>query len=142
MSENTIYTLARTLQQTRGLEQDLQKMLSTLRSTVETEYLQKVHAAARTEKEYSVEHPPREVTLLRALSAFVDDHGKDQIDRMTQSLLFLHTMQQIHQNVQVLSDGNLLAARSSDGVSTEDLPSPQSVQLAGFLLALSLTEHF
>ena len=141
MTENNIYTLARSLQQTSGLEQDLRQMLSGLQSTIETEYLQKIRAAARKEKSFSVEHPPKEVTLLRALSAFTDEAGRAQIDRMTQSLLFLNTMQHIHQNVQALSAGNLLEARSAEGSPAADLPSLRSTQLAGLLLALALTEQ-
>lgn len=142
MSENNIYTLARSLQQTSGLEQNLQQMLSALRSNIETEYLQKIRSAAKAEKSFSVEHPPREVTLLRALSAFTDDRGKEQIDRMTHSLLFLHSMQQIQQNVQTLSNGNLLEIRSAEGRSAEDLPSASSARMAGLLLTLALMEQF
>ena len=58
MSENTIYTLAKTLQQTNGLEQDFSKMLSSLREMVEKEYLLKIRSAADSEKNFSVEHPP------------------------------------------------------------------------------------
>ena len=142
MPENTIYTLARSLQQTSGLEQNLNQMLSALKSTVESDYLQKIRTAAKNEKAFSVEHPPREVTLLRALSAFTDDKGREQLDRMTQSLLFLHTMQHIQQNVQELSSGNLLSARSADGQPAEEFPSARSAQLAGLLLTLALTERF
>ena len=35
MSENTVYTLAKTLQKTDGLEKDFAQMLSALRDTVE-----------------------------------------------------------------------------------------------------------
>ena len=142
MSENTLYALARTLQQTNGLERDFNRMLSALRDTVETEYLQKIRTAAKTEKNFSVEHPPREVTLLRALSAFADENGRTQIDRMTQSLLFLHTMQHIHQNVQELSAGNLLEARSAEGVPSDDALSAHSARLAGLLLTLALADQF
>ena len=142
MPENTIYTLARSLQQTSGLEQNLNQMLSALKSTVESDYLQKIRTAAKHEKAFSVEHPPREVTLLRALSAFTNDKGREQLDRMTQSLLFLHTMQHIQQNVQELSSGNLLAARSAEGQPAEEFPSARSAQLAGLLLTLALTERF
>lgn len=141
MTENTIYALARSLQQTSGLEQSLNQMLSSLKSTVETDYLQKIRTAAKTEKNFSVEHPPKEVTLLRALSAFTDEKGREQLDRMTQSLLFLHTMQHIQQNVQELSSGNLLAARSAEGQSAEELPSAHSVQMAGLLLTLAMIER-
>ena len=140
MSENSITALARTLQHTESLQQDLSQMFSALQNTIETNYLQKIRTAARNEKDFSVEHPPREVTLLRALSAFTDENGRQQIDRMTQSLLFLHSLQHIQQNVQQFSEGNLLAARSAEG--HEDLPSLQSAQLAGLLLTLALTDQF
>lgn len=142
MSENTIFTLARTLQQTNGLEQDFARMLSSLKDSIETEYLQKIRDAASAEKQLSVEHPPREVTLLRALSAFTNDNGKEQIDRMTRSLLFLHSMQHIQQNVQSLSAGNLLEARSNKGNPQDDLPSPQSTEMAVLLLTLALADQF
>lgn len=140
MPENTIYTLARTLQQTNGLEQSLQQMLSGLRENIEKEYLQKIQDAADSEKTFAIEHPPREVTLLRALSAFTDDTGKEQLERMTQSLLFLHTFQQIQRNVQDITAGNLLETRSAEG--QPELPSARSAQMAGLLLTLALAERF
>ena len=142
MTENTIYTLAHSLQQTTGLERELNQMLSTLQNTIETDYLQKIRTAAHTEKNFSVEHPPKEVTLLRALSAFTDESGKARIDQMTQSLLFLHTMQHIRQNVQALSAENLLEARSTNGKTPEEMPSPHAARLAGLLLTLALAEQF
>ena len=142
MTENTIYALAHSLQQTSGLEQELNQMLSSLQSTIETNYLQKIRTAARTEKSFSVEHPPKEVTLLRALSAFADENGRNHIDRMAQSLLFLHSLQKIQQNVQTLSSTNLLEARSADGKTAENLPSPHAARLAGILLTLALAEQF
>ena len=138
MSENTIYSLACSLQQTSRLEQECRQMLSALQNTIETEYLQKIRTAAKSEKLQTIEHPPKEVTLLRALSAFTDDAGKNRIDQMAQSLLFLHTLRHISTDVEQLSAGNLLEARSADG----SLPSPYSARLAGLLLALSLTEQF
>ena len=141
MSENILYTLARTLQQTNGLEQDLTRMVSALKSSVETEYLQKIRAAADAEKQLSVEHPPKEVTLLRALSAFTDDNGREQIDRMSRSLLFLHSMQHIRRNVQSLSVGNLLEARSAADSPKEELPSLRSAEMAALLLTLALADQ-
>ena len=140
MSENNLYTLARSLQKTDSLQQDLSRMLSDLRESVEKDYLQKIRLAADAEKSLAVEHPPREVTLLRALSAFTDENGKEQIDRLSQSLLFLHTLRHIHQNVQTLSSGNLLEARNAG--SSEEMPAPHSAQMAGFLLTLALMETF
>ena len=144
MSEHTVYSLAKTLQNTGGLEQDFQKMLSDFRDTIEKDYLLKIRSAADFEKNMAASHPPREVTLLRALSAFLDEGGKQQVDRMAKSLLFLHTMQHIQQGVTDLSAGNLLEARSTNGAipSDEIQPSLQSAQMAGLLMTLVLAEQF
>lgn len=142
MPENTLYALAQTLQQTDSLEHDLSDMLSALKQSVEKEYLQKIRIAADSEKTFTIEHPPKEVTLLRALSAFADDRSQDSIDRMAQGLLFIHSLQRINRNVQDLSAGNLLAARSAEGQTTEEVPSVHSAQLAGLLLTLALADRF
>lgn len=142
MSENTLYTLARTLQQTDDLEQTLSRLLSGLQESVEKEYLQKIRIAADTEKAFTVEHPPREVNLLRALSAFADPRSQDQIDRMTRSLLFLHSLQRIQQDVQALSSEPLLEARSIEGGGAGSLPPAHSARMAGLLLTLALAERF
>ena len=144
MSEHTVYSLAKTLQNTNGLEQDLTKMLSGFQDTIEKEYLLKIRSAADFEKNLAHAHPPREVTLLRAAAAFLDENGRQQIDRMTQGLLFLHTLQQIQRDVAEVSSGNLLEARSTDssGEAEEAPPSLRSAQMAGLLLTLALAEQF
>ena len=143
MTEHNIYTLAKTLQNTSGLEQNLSEMLTTLRETLEKEYLRKIRSAAENEKAFAVEHPPKEVTLLRAVSAFLDEPGRRQIDRMTQGLLFAHTLQHVQQGVEGFRQGGtLLAARSVDGTADAEPPSAQSARMAGLLLALALTERF
>lgn len=143
MSEHAMYSLAKTLQNTNGLERELGNMLSGFRDTLEKDYLLKIRSAADFEKNLAHAHPPREVTLLRALSAYMDEGGRQQVDRMAKSLLFLHTMQQIRQDVSALSAGNLLEARSAEGAAeAEEALSPQSAQLAGLLMAMALAEEF
>lgn len=143
MSEHNVYTLAKTLQNTGGLEQSMGQMLSAFRETLEKDYLLKIRSAAENEKNFAAEHPPKEVTLLRAMSAFLDERGRQQIDRMTQGLLFLHTLQHIQQGVETFGqNGTLLAARSADGTTDTDPPSLQSARMAGLLLTLALTEQF
>lgn len=143
MSERTVYSIAKTLQNTTALEEYLSQMLSVFRDTIEKDYLLKIRSAADREKAFAMEHPPREVTLLRAMSAFADENGKQQIRRMTQSLLFVHTLQQIRQSVETLGQNDtLLAARSADGSMDSDPPSVQSARMAGLMLALALAERF
>ena len=141
MSESTVYALAQTLQKTDGLEKDFSQMLSSLQDTIEKEYLFKIRSAANNEKAFAKEHPPKEVTLLRAMSAFMDEGGKRQLDQMANGLLFLHTLQHIQRGVADFSEGNLLAARSAEGGTAEELPSMQSARMAGLLLTLALAEQ-
>lgn len=142
MSEHAVYSLAKTLQNTNGLERELGNVLSGFRDTLEKDYLLKIRSAADFEKNLAHSHPPREVTLLRALSAYMDESGKQQVARMTKSLLFLHTMQQIRQDVSALSAGNLLEARSADANAEGEEPlSPQATQLAALLMAMTLAEE-
>lgn len=142
MSENTVYSLARSLQHSHRLNQDVSGLFSGLQDTFEKEYLLKIRSAADAEKAFALSHPPREVRLLRALSAYADEGGRQQIDRMTQSLLFLHTLQHIQQSVADFSEGEALAARSTDGTVLEEPPSAQSARAAGLLLALALSREF
>lgn len=140
MSESNVYTLAKALQQTGGLERDFSEMFSGLRDTIEKEYLLKIRSAADREKALAVEHPPREVTLLRALSAFADENGKRQLDHMARSLLFLHSIQNVQRGLSDISPaGNLLETRSADGSA---LPNAQSAQMAGLFLLLALADQF
>lgn len=147
MSENNLYDLARTLQQTEGLQRDFSRMFSSLRDTIEKEYLLKIRSAANQEKAFAVEHPPREVTLLRALSAFADEPGRRRIDQMAHSLLFLHSIRNVQKNVlEHTASGGLLETRSvgvpSGSPGEPSLPSAHSTQMAGLLLLLALADQF
>ena len=118
-------------------------LFRSLRDTIEKEYLLKIRSAANQEKAIAVEHPPREVTLLRALSAFTDENGKRQIDQMTRGLLFLHSIQNVQKGLSdVSAAGNMLEARSSDSPSDTSQPSARSAQMAGLFLLLALADQF
>lgn len=142
MSENTVYSLAGTLRHTDGLTHRLQEMRASLLETMEQEYLLKIRSAAAAEKALALEHPPREVTLLRAISAFLDDGGKAQVQQMTRSLLFLHSMRHIQAGIAEIGEGTLLAARSASAEGAEGEDPTRFAQLAGLLLALSLADQF
>lgn len=141
MERNLIYELTKTLQQTEGLEKDFQEMTTSLREAIERNYIQKIQLAAGDQKAFAVEHPPKEVTLLRAIAPFLDEKGRGQISDITRSLLFAHTLQNVNENVTNLAqDGALIAARSSDGTG-ENL-NPQAAKIAGILLSIALMDKF
>ena len=70
MEENNVFHLAKILQNTDSARNELQTFLQAMQTRVEQDYLQKIQAAAALQQADAVEHPPREVTLLRALGAF------------------------------------------------------------------------
>lgn len=141
MEKNIVYELAKTLQQTEGLEKDFLEMMSSLRAAVEKNYVQKIQMAAGNQKAFAVEHPPKEVTLLRAIAPFLDEAGRSQINGITHSLLFLHTLQSVSRGVEsITQDGGLLAARSAD--CPPDALTQQSAKMAGILLTLALADQF
>lgn len=141
MERNMVYELAKTLNQTNGLEKDFLQMASSLKESVEKNYIQKIQMAAGTQKAFAVEHPPKEVALLRALSPFLDDAGRGKINEVTHSLLLLHSLENISHNVENLTqEGGLLATRSAEG--EEDFLPPATTKMAGLLLALSLVDLF
>lgn len=139
MEENNVFHLARVLENTNSARNELQTFLHAMQTRVEQDYLQKIQAAADIQRADAVEHPPREVTLLRALQAFTDDAGKQQLDEVCRSLMLVHTMGQIRKNVTYsLTEGSPLTARDRSG---EAAPSPQAVRMAGLLMMLSLAER-
>ncbi len=141
MEENNVFHLAKVLQNTDNARNELQTFLQAMQTRVEQDYLQKIQAAAALQQADAVVHPPREVTLLRALRAFTDDAGKSRLDEICRSLMLFHTMGQIQQNVAYsLAEGSALAVRDRSG-ETGCTPSPQTVRMAGLLMMLSLTER-
>lgn len=141
MEENNVFHLARVLENTDSARNELQTFLRSMQSRVEQDYLQKIQAAAAMQQADAVEHPPREVTLLRALRAFTDDAGKSRLDEICRSLMLFHTMGQIQKNVAYsLAEENALAVRDRSGENACS-PSAQTVRMAGFLMMLSLADR-
>ncbi|WP_304507774.1 hypothetical protein [Anaerotignum sp.] len=141
MERNMVYELAKTLQKTEGLEKDFMEMATSLREAIEKNYIQKIQLAAGDQKAFTVEHPPKEVTLLRAIAPFLDEGGRGQIHEITRSLLFLHTLQGVNQNVTTLTqEGGLIAARSSE--SPDENFNPQAAKIAGLLMSIALMDKF
>lgn len=137
MEENAVSRLSKSLQNTDPLTREISQLQSSLRQLVEQDYLQKIRAAAKEEQAVTIEHPSREVTLLRALSAFADEPGKRALDHACRSLLFLQTMAKIQQGVQ-LSENDLLEARSSGSANVSLSPA----RAAGLFMSLSLLSEF
>ncbi len=143
MKENTLYNLAQTLQNNDFAKQETSTFLEAIHQKMEQEYLCKIRSAASAQKDAATKHPPKEVTLLRAVSPFLDTAGQQRMDMLCRTLMLRHTVSQIAENVQNLSaDGSFLETRSQQNGENTSALSPQAVQTAGLLTILSLLQEF
>lgn len=144
MEKNDIYELTRLMSDKDGLQNELTEMMDILRDTLQKKYVNKIHAAARERKDEAFAHPPKEVTLLRALKAFTNEDSAGQLDNMIQTLLFVNTIRKINEGVSALSSPQpqLLQAMSSgensDAPTTDQTIVSEHAQATGILLTLAL----
>ena len=139
MEKNDIYELSRLLGNKDGLKNDFSQIMTMFRDTIQKKYLQKLHATANQRQNAVMEHPPKEVTLLRAMKAFTNDTGKQQMDNMIQALLFLQTIQNINQDVSLLLENKeqTLQAMEADQ-SAAPLSFDNHTRMTGLLVTLAL----
>ena len=137
MSENDLFELANALGQTTELERSASAALASIKDVIEQNYLLKLRTAAENARARTLADPPREVTLLRAMTAFLDEKGKVNAEHLAENLLFLHTLRHVWENVlELAEDPALLSARNAqprEGRSFSD-----NAEFSGFLLMLAL----
>lgn len=139
MENNDIYELSQLLGNQNGLENDFSQIFTTLRETLQKKYIQKLHATASARHNDVIEHPSREVTLLRAMKAFTNDNGKQQMDNMIQALLFLQSIQNVGQDVSSLlaNKEQTLQAMGADQ-ATAPIQFDSTTRMTGLLITLAL----
>ncbi len=139
MENNDIYELSQLLGNQNGLGNDFSQVMTTLRETLQKKYIQKLHAAAQARQNDVIEHPSREVTLLRAMKAFTNESGKQQMDNMIQALLFLQSIQNVGQDVSYLlaNKEQTLQAMGADQASAP-IQFDSTTRMTGLLLTLAL----
>ncbi len=143
MAKNELYELTRLIEDRGGLGNDFTQIMEQFRETLNKKYVTKIHAAANAQQDAVVEHPPKEVTLLRAMRAFSDETGKEKMDNIIQMLLFMNTVQNINEKVNDLSKRNnqMLQTMSTDGTPPDEPEfSESSTKIAGLLLTLALAK--
>ena len=143
MAKNELYELTRLIEDREGLQNDFTKVMELFRETLHKKYVTKIHAAANAQQDAVVEHPPKEVTLLRAMRAFTDETGQDKMDNIIQTLLFMNTVRNINEKVSDLTEGKnqMLQTMSSEGnLPAEPEFSENSTRITGLLLTLALAK--
>lgn len=141
MERNAVSEISRLLGNQEELELSFSQILESFQEVLNKQYVQKIHSAARAEHDMVLSHPPKEVTLLRALRAFTDEGGKSNLDQAIQGVFLLQTLQHINKSVSAISQNQeqCLQTMSNEGGSQETPEILQeNPQLAGLLLSLSL----
>lgn len=146
MANNDIYELAKLLNNSEGMHEDLSQLLGVFRDGLQKKYVKKIHATAVSQQDAVVEHPPKEVTLLRAMRAFADEGRRDQMDQAIQMLLMMNTIRNVNENITTLAQSKpqLLQTMSADGTKSAPTQenteiSEESAKMAGLLITLALT---
>lgn len=141
LEENNVYELAKTLQHTKSMEEEIQGVLQTLKDTVQKKYLQQASDIAKSQKYQSSKNPPKEVTLLSALTPFMPAEYEQNITQINRQLMLLQNIQSISQNMNRLSSNDMMLHARSKEESAEN-PSPELLKLSSMLLMISLLDEF
>ncbi len=142
MDPDAFYRLAASLNDTDAMRRQITAALSTLQNSFKDAYFPALQEAAERQRISAMEHPPKEVTLLRALSAFADPQDRQRLEQLAGTWLRIHSMQNIGTLCRSLTQRNdLIAARSAEDTPQTSPLSAQAVQMAGVLLALTLWEQ-
>lgn len=141
MEKNDIYELSHLLGNQDGLGKDFAQLMHAFQETLQQKYIQRLHTTAKQRQNEVIEHPSKEVTLLRAMRAFTNDNGKQQMDSMIQSLLFLQAIQNINQDVTSFlenRESTLQAMGADNAQAPATFPSDENARMTGLLLTLAL----
>lgn len=140
--KNGIYEITKLIGDKEGFEQDFSDIINSFKETLQKKYLSKLHSVANAQQSAVVEHPPKEVTLLRALREFTDESNKGQMNQMIDIMLFMNTVQNIQSNLSSLTQSH---AQTIHQMSNGDEPAEpdtfqSNAQIAGILLTMALAK--
>lgn len=134
MEIDAVQKLARNLEQTQGIEDEIQVMINSLKSSLENKYLNKATIFAKEQQQHTNSNPPKEVTLLKALSPFLAQEQQESLKFLNKQISTFQSIQTIRQGM----NSSILEARSQSGNSSEFQASMHSNNLAGILLIMAI----
>lgn len=105
MSEtNQLYELTRMIDDKESMESDLSEIFANLREMVQKKYVHKLHHVVETQQRQVTEHPPREVTLLRALREFTTEDQRKNLDRMIDMTMMMNTATKMRKDLGAIAE--------------------------------------
>lgn len=134
---NQILELTRLFENPDALSADLTDAMNSIRESLQKNYLRRLHAAANEQKTQTREHPPREVTLLRALKQFAGDNAS-AMDQVIDTLLFLTAFQNMQTELKAVKHRPRYTMRANE--EGEAAPAADATDLTGLLLTLAFFE--
>lgn len=145
MAENNeIYELTKLIGDREGFERDFSDIMGNFKEILQKKYISKLHTAANAQQNAVVEHPPKEVTLLRALREFADEPSKNQMNQLIDIMLFMNTVQSVQKNLSTLTQSHAQTihqmSNSEDGAPIEPDSFQASAQITGILLTMALAK--
>ncbi len=114
---------------------DLNKAGETVKKSFENNYMQKIHDAAKNEREIVNKKPSREIVMLRAFKNYASSDMVNRIDNVINTLTVLDTIKNI-QSKMVMPEKPIIqsASKNDSDYSQNQL----FTQLTGVIMALSL----
>ena len=138
MSDNKIYEIARMINNSSPLNEDVVNALEVLRNNFQNNYVRRLVHAAGSEKAKT--HPSREVVLLKALKSFGDKNSMRNIDRAIEMLTTFQAINNVQYTLNTLKQNQTSIQMKSSLAKNHpaDIISPSSINIAGLLLTMEL----
>ncbi len=115
---------------------DISKAGETVKKSFDTNYMQRIYDAARSERDKVKKHPSREVTLLRAFKNYANHNTALRIDNMIETLNIIETIMSIQRSA-ALNHIPAIESASKDG-KAPTVQNTQFNEITSILMALSL----
>ena len=115
---------------------DISKAGETVKKSFDTNYMQRIYDAAKSEREKVKKHPSREVTLLRAFKNYANYSTALKIDSMIETINIIQTIMSIQHSAALNQRPSIESASKSSKSSPAQ--NTQFNEITSILMALSL----
>ncbi|MCI8342203.1 MAG: hypothetical protein HFE62_03190 [Firmicutes bacterium] len=140
--ENKIYEIARMIDGTTPLNDDVIKAFNILRENFQNNYVRRLVHAAGNEAESAKRNPSREIVLLRALKNFGGANSSANIDAAIQMLTTFQAINSVQYKLNGLKQTQTISMKSSSGSGAPaETISNASINIANVLLTLELLRN-
>ena len=125
MSNNLVYEITQKINDNESVQKDINDALTLVQNLFKERYLDKMSHVINAHTEVSKNNPPKEVQLMSVLKAFVPKEKHEMLNKASEILLLMSTMQNIQNDFQAVSiqnskDSDYMSSIHADGVYEMD----------------------